>query len=63
MSDNKLVKTLTDAATVTGLAAGIGFLAKKVIKEPMTSDSFLKSHELCKIHSGNRRFFGNKRLS
>ena len=38
MSDNKLVKTLTDAATVTGLAAGIGFLAKKVINEPMTND-------------------------
>ena len=37
MSDNKLVKTLTDAATVTGLAAGIGFLAKKVINESMTS--------------------------
>ena len=36
MSDNKLVKTLTDAAGITGLAAGIGFLAKKVIKEPMT---------------------------
>ena len=38
MSDNKLVKTLTDAATVTGLAAGMGWIAKKVIKEPMTSD-------------------------
>ena len=38
MSDNKLVKTLTDAATVTGLAAGIGFLAKKVINESLTSD-------------------------
>ena len=38
MSDNKLVKTVTDAATVTGLAAGIGYLAKKVIKETMTSD-------------------------
>ena len=38
MSHNKLVKTLTDAATVTGLASGIGYLAKKVIKEPMTSD-------------------------
>ena len=37
-SDNKLVKTLTDAATVSGLTAGIGYLAKKVIKEPMTSD-------------------------
>ena len=38
MSENKLIKTLTDAATVTGLAAGIRFLAKKVIKEPVTSD-------------------------
>ena len=38
MSDNKLVKTLTDAATITGIAAGYGWIAKKVIKEPMTSD-------------------------
>lgn len=38
MSDNTLVKTLTDSATLTGLAAGIGWLAKKVIKELMTSD-------------------------
>jgi len=32
MSDNKLVKTIIDAATLTGLAAGIGWLAKKVVK-------------------------------
>ena len=38
MSDNKLVKMLTDAAEITGLAAGIGWIVKKVIKEPMTSD-------------------------
>ena len=38
MSDNKLVKTLTDAATLTGLAAGYGWIAEQVIKEPMTSD-------------------------
>jgi len=38
MADNKLVKTLIDAATITGIAAGYGFIAKKVIKEPMTSD-------------------------
>ena len=38
MSDNKLVKTLTDSVTLTRLAAGIGWVAKKVIKEPMTSD-------------------------
>ena len=38
MSDNKLVKTVIDAATITGLAAGIGWAAKKVAKENFTSD-------------------------
>jgi len=38
MSDNKLVKTVIDAATLTGLAAGIGWAAKKVEKENFTSD-------------------------
>jgi len=38
MSDNKPVKTIMDAATVTGLAAGIGWAAKKVVKENFTSD-------------------------
>ena len=38
MSDNKLVKTIIDAATLTGLAAGIGWIAKKVVKENLTSD-------------------------
>ena len=38
MSDNKLVKTVTDAATLTGLAAGIGWIAKEVVKETFTAD-------------------------
>lgn len=38
MSENKLVKSITNAATITGLVAGYGWVAKKVIKEPMTSD-------------------------
>ena len=38
MSDNKLVKTIMDAATMTGLAAGIGWIAKKVVKENFTDD-------------------------
>ena len=38
MSNNKLVKTLMDAATLTGFAAGIGWIAKKVAKENFTSD-------------------------
>ena len=38
MSDNKLVKTILDAATLTGLVAGIDWVSKKVVKENLTSD-------------------------
>ena len=38
MSDNKLVKTILDAATLTGIVVGIGWIAKKVAKENFTSD-------------------------
>ena len=38
MSDNKLAKTIMEAATLTGLAAGIGWIAKKVVKENFTAD-------------------------
>jgi len=38
MSDNKLVKTVIDAATLRGLAAGTGWAAKKVVKENFPSD-------------------------
>jgi len=37
-SDNKLVKTVMDAAALTGLVAGIGWAAKKVVRENFTSD-------------------------
>ena len=38
MSDNKLVKTIMAAATLTGFAAGIGWIGKKVVKENFTND-------------------------
>ena len=38
MSDNKLVKTIMEAATLTGLAAGIGWVNKKVLKEEVTAN-------------------------
>ena len=38
MSDNKLVKTIMDAANFTGIAAGIGWIGKKVVKENFTND-------------------------
>jgi len=38
MSDNKLVKTIMDAATLTGLVADIGWASKKVLKEDLTAN-------------------------
>jgi len=38
MSDNKLVKTIMDAATLIGLAAAIGWASKKVLKEEVTAN-------------------------
>ena len=38
MSDNELVTTILDAATLIGIAAGIGWIAKKVAKESFTPD-------------------------
>ena len=38
MSGNKLVKTILDAGNVVGFAAGIGWIAKKVVKENFASD-------------------------
>ena len=38
MSENKLVKTFLEAATLTSLAASIGWIAKKAVKENFTSD-------------------------
>ena len=40
MSDNKFVKAILDAATITGLAAGIGWTAKK-LSETFTTDPSL----------------------
>ena len=39
MAHNKLVQTVTNAATLTGLSAGYGWLAKKIVKEPVTGNS------------------------
>ena len=39
MPDNKLVKTILDAGTLTALAAGIGWVLKEVLKENMTADA------------------------
>ena len=38
MSENKLVKSILDAATITGFVAGIGWIVKKTTKENFTAD-------------------------
>ena len=35
---NKLVKTVTDSAVLVRLAAGVGYLAKKMLKEDFLGD-------------------------
>ena len=37
-NENKLVKTVIDSAVLIGLASGVGYLARKVIKEPFIND-------------------------
>lgn len=37
-TENKVVKTVTDSAVVVGLAAGVGYLGKKVLRESFLSD-------------------------
>ena len=38
MPNYKLVKCILDAATITGLVAGIGWIVKKTTKENFTAD-------------------------
>lgn len=38
MSDNNLIKTVLDAALLTGLAASIGWIVKKAVKETFTAN-------------------------
>ena len=41
MSDNKLVKSLLDAATITGLAAGIGWIGN--VYQYLGTDPYIKT--------------------
>ena len=36
--ENKLIKIVTESAVVIGLSAGVGFVAKKAMKESFLSD-------------------------
>ena len=38
MAENKLVKTVTDSVVLVGLSTGMGWLAKKALRETVTGD-------------------------
>ena len=47
---SKIVKTVTEAAVLVGLSAGIGWVGKKVLKESFTGDpsaSFMNYGKWC----------------
>ena len=60
---NKLVKMVTDSAVLVGLTAGVGYLAKKILKENFLGRPVLKRYELCEIHWCSRGFYGSENLS
>ena len=37
-TENKFVKTLTEASVLVGIATGVGYIGKKMMKEPLISD-------------------------
>jgi len=49
MSDNKLVKTIMDAAVLTGLTASISRIAKKVVKENFTAEPSVSAMNYAKF--------------
>jgi len=68
MSDNKLVKTITDAAVLIGLVAGIGWIIKKVVKENFTSDpgsnamNYVKFTAVLAICIALKQYFEDKKI-
>ena len=38
MSENKLVKTVTDSTVLIGIAAAVGYVGKKALKESLIND-------------------------
>ena len=60
---NKLIKMVTDSAVLVGLTAGVGYLAKKILKENFSRRPVLKRYELCEIHRCSRGFYGSENLS
>lgn len=69
MSDNKLVKTVFGFATLTGLTAGIGWGAKKTVKENFTADpssnakNYVKLTVVLVVAIGLKQYLEDKKFS
>ena len=46
-TENKLVKTVTDSAVLIGLAAAVGYVAKKAMRESFMNDPSSSITKLC----------------
>jgi len=68
MSYNKLVKTIMDAATLTGLAASIGWASEKVLKEDLTANpstnvmSYVKFTAVMAISIAVKQYLEDKKI-
>ena len=60
---NKLVKMVTDSAVLVGLTAGVGYLAKKILKENFLGDPSSNVMNYAKFHWCSRGFYGSENLS
>ena len=49
MSDNKLVKSILDAATITGLVSGIGWIGRKIHQRRLNKRPQCKCYELRQV--------------
>ena len=55
VEQSKIVKTVTEAAVLAGLSGGIGWIAKKILKETFTGDpsaSFMNYGKWVAVLSG-----------
>ena len=59
---NKLIKMVTDSAVLVGLTAGVGYLAKKILKENFLGDPSSNVMNYAKF-TGVLAFYGSENLS
>ena len=59
---NKLVKMVTDSAVLVGLSAGVGYLAKKILKENFLDNPSSNVMNYAKF-TGVHGFYGSENLS